>query len=44
MTRLHTLGAIMGIIDVDPFVMGLTQAPRTVIPLRVAAGEGLTTS
>jgi hypothetical protein len=26
MHRLHTLAAIMGIIDVDPFVMGLTQA------------------
>jgi len=35
---LNTLAAIMGIVDVDPFVMGLTQATGAVIPLRVAAG------
>ena len=34
---LNTLAAIMGIVDVDPFVMGLTQATGTVIKLRVAA-------
>jgi uncharacterized membrane protein (DUF4010 family) len=34
---LNTLAAIMGIVDVDPFVMGITQATRTGIPLRVAA-------
>lgn len=34
---LNTLAAIMGIVDVDPFVMGLTQATGIVIPLKVAA-------
>jgi len=34
---LNALAAIMGIVDVDPFVMGMTQAAGTVIPLRVAA-------
>ena len=33
---LNTLAAIMGIVDVDPFVMGLTQATGIVIPLKVA--------
>jgi len=36
-TGLNALAAIMGIVDVDPFVMGLTQSTGTVIPLRVAA-------
>jgi len=36
-TGLNTLAAIMGIVDVDPFVMGMTQATGPVIPLRVAA-------
>jgi len=34
---LNALAAIMGIVDVDPFVMGLTQATGTVIPVRLAA-------
>ena len=34
----NTLGAIMGVADVDPFIMGLTQAAGTLTPLRVAAG------
>lgn len=36
-TGLNTLAAIMGIVDVDPFVMGLTQATGTAIPIRTAA-------
>jgi uncharacterized membrane protein (DUF4010 family) len=32
-----TLAAIMGITDVDPFIMGMTQAAGTVTPLKVAA-------
>ena len=27
---IDTLAAIMGVSDVDPFIMGLTQAPSTV--------------
>jgi uncharacterized membrane protein (DUF4010 family) len=34
---LNALAAIMGIVDVDPFVMGMTQAAGTVIPLKIAA-------
>jgi len=33
-----TLAAIMGVSDVDPFIMGLTQAAGTVTPISVAAG------
>ena len=32
-----TLAAIMGVTDVDPFIMGLTQAAGTVTPAKVAA-------
>jgi uncharacterized membrane protein (DUF4010 family) len=32
-----TLAAIMGVTDVDPFIMGMTQAAGTVTPLKVAA-------
>jgi uncharacterized membrane protein (DUF4010 family) len=32
-----TLAAIMGVTDVDPFIMGMTQAAATLTPLRVAA-------
>jgi uncharacterized membrane protein (DUF4010 family) len=32
-----TLAAIMGVTDVDPFIMGMTQAAGTLTPLRVAA-------
>jgi uncharacterized membrane protein (DUF4010 family) len=35
---LNTLAAIMGVSDVDPFIMGLTQAAGTLTPLKVAAG------
>jgi len=34
---LNTLAAIMGVSDVDPFIMGLTQAAGTLTPLKVAA-------
>jgi uncharacterized membrane protein (DUF4010 family) len=34
----NTLAAIMGVTDVDPFIMGLTQAAGTLTPLKVAAG------
>jgi uncharacterized membrane protein (DUF4010 family) len=37
-TGVNTLAAIMGISDVDPFIMGLTQAAGTLTPLKVAAG------
>jgi uncharacterized membrane protein (DUF4010 family) len=33
-----TLAAIMGVTDVDPFIMGLTQAAGKLTPLNVAAG------
>ena len=33
----NTLAAIMGISDVDPFIMGLTQAAGTLTPFKVAA-------
>jgi uncharacterized membrane protein (DUF4010 family) len=33
-----TLAAIMGIADVDPFIMGLTQAAGPLTPLKEAAG------
>jgi uncharacterized membrane protein (DUF4010 family) len=33
-----TLAAIMGVSDVDPFIMGLTQAAGTITPVNVAAG------
>ena len=32
------LAAIMGVTDVDPFIMGLTQAAGTLTPVKVAAG------
>jgi uncharacterized membrane protein (DUF4010 family) len=34
----NTLAAIMGVTDVDPFIMGMTQAAGTLTPLKVAAG------
>jgi uncharacterized membrane protein (DUF4010 family) len=34
----NTLAAIMGVTDVDPFIMGLTQAAGTLTPVKVAAG------
>ncbi len=33
-----TLAAIMGVTDVDPFIMGLTQAAGSLTPVKVAAG------
>jgi uncharacterized membrane protein (DUF4010 family) len=37
-TGVNTLAAIMGVSDVDPFIMGLTQAAGTLTPLKEAAG------
>ncbi len=37
----NTLAAIMGVTDVDPFIMGMTQAAGTLTPLSVAAGAVL---
>jgi uncharacterized membrane protein (DUF4010 family) len=36
-TGVNTLAAIMGVSDVDPFIMGLTQAAGTLTPFKVAA-------
>jgi uncharacterized membrane protein (DUF4010 family) len=33
----NTLAAIMGVTDVDPFIMGMTQAAGSLTPLKVAA-------
>jgi uncharacterized membrane protein (DUF4010 family) len=33
----NTLAAVMGVTDVDPFILGMTQAAGTVTPLKVAA-------
>ncbi|MGP0019954.1 MAG: MgtC/SapB family protein [Candidatus Sulfotelmatobacter sp.] len=33
----NILAAVMGVTDVDPFIMGMTQAAGTLTPLRVAA-------
>jgi uncharacterized membrane protein (DUF4010 family) len=38
---IDVLAAIMGITDVDPFIMGMTQAAGTLTPIRVAAGAVL---
>ncbi len=35
---IRILAAVMGVADVDPFVMGMTQAAGTLTPLNVAAG------
>jgi len=37
----NTLAAIMGVTDVDPFIMGMTQAAGALTPLRVAAAAVL---
>jgi len=37
----NTLAAIMGVSDVDPFIMGMTQAAGTLTPLKVAAAAVL---
>lgn len=36
-TGVDVLAAIMGVTDVDPFIMGMTQAAGSLTPLRVAA-------
>jgi uncharacterized membrane protein (DUF4010 family) len=36
-TGVNTLAAIMGVTDVDPFILGMTQAAGTLTPLRGAA-------
>lgn len=33
----NILAAVMGVTDVDPFIMGMTQAAGTLTPLRIAA-------
>jgi uncharacterized membrane protein (DUF4010 family) len=33
----YSLAAVMGVTDVDPFIMGMTQSAGTEAPLRVAA-------
>jgi uncharacterized membrane protein (DUF4010 family) len=33
----NTLAAVMGVTDVDPFILGMTQAAGTLTPLRLAA-------
>jgi uncharacterized membrane protein (DUF4010 family) len=37
----NTLAAIMGVTDVDPFIMGMTQAAGTLTPLKIAAAAVL---
>ena len=34
---IRILGAVMGVADVDPFIMGMTQAANTLTPVNVAA-------
>jgi uncharacterized membrane protein (DUF4010 family) len=40
-TGVDTLAAIMGVTDVDPFIMGMTQAAGALTPLKVAAAAVL---
>ena len=37
----NTLAAIMGVTEVDPFIMGMTQAAGSLTPLKVAAAAVL---
>jgi uncharacterized membrane protein (DUF4010 family) len=37
----NTLAAIMGVTDVDPFIMGMTQTAGSLTPLKVAASAVL---
>jgi hypothetical protein len=39
--RVNTLAAIMGVTDVDPFILGMTQAAGLLTPLKEAAGAVL---
>ena len=36
---INTLAAVMGVTDVDPFIMGVTQAAGSLTPLKLAAGS-----
>ena len=38
---INTLAAVMGVTDVDPFIMGMTQAAGTLTPLKIAAAAVL---
>ncbi len=38
-TGVYTLATIMGVTDVDPFIMGITQATPTLTPLQVATSS-----
>jgi uncharacterized membrane protein (DUF4010 family) len=38
-TGVYSLAAVMGVTDVDPFIMGITQAAGTVTPLGVGASS-----
>ena len=38
---ISTLAAIMGLVDVDPFIMGLTQATGTITSMKIAAAATL---
>lgn len=40
-TGVNTLAAVMGVTDVDPFIMGMTQAAGTVTAVKVAAAAVL---
>lgn len=40
-TGVNTLAVVMGITDVDPFIMGMTQAAGSLTPLRIAAAAVL---
>jgi len=40
-TGVNTLAAVMGVTDVDPFIMGMTQAAGALTPLKVAAAAVL---
>ena len=40
-TGVNTLAVIMGITDVDPFIMGMTQAAGSLTPLKIAAAAVL---
>jgi uncharacterized membrane protein (DUF4010 family) len=38
---MNTLAAIMGVTDVDPFIMGMTQTAGSLTPLKAAAAAVL---
>ncbi|MGC1438136.1 MAG: MgtC/SapB family protein [Terriglobales bacterium] len=40
-TGVNTLAAVMGVTDVDPFILGMTQAAGALTPLKVAAAAVL---